>query len=144
MHWLAFVAPKKAPIKGALVMSQTNQELVVKLEFERGFYKSTKFVLAAGLSFAVGVVNPEDRRSDFDVVSDLEVVVSLNGEVGVVTSVDVFSIGGVAGVRRHASGLSGKKNHGWRKLLSGLPHSSSLHLNASVATQPESLHCFET
>ena len=76
---------KKAPIKGALFMGQTNQERVVKLEFERGFYKSTKFVLAAGLSFAVGVVNPEDRRSNGDVVADCKVVVTLNGEVGFVT-----------------------------------------------------------
>ena len=74
----------------------------MKLELECGFYKATKFVLAIGLSFAVGVVNPEDRRSNFDVVGDLEVVVTLNGEVGFITGGHIFGISGVAGVGAEA------------------------------------------
>ena len=74
----------------------------MKLELESSFHKSTKLVLTIDLSFAVGIVNPEDRRSNFDVVSDLEVVVTLNGEVGFVIGFHLLSIGGVAGVRAEA------------------------------------------
>ena len=91
-----FFMPKKAPRGAPVYLFRDESELEGCLD------ETAKFVGTVNLIFAVGIVNPEHRRCNGDVVGYGEVVVRLDGEVLVAAIGPVTNLGGVAGIRTEA------------------------------------------
>ena len=87
-----FLCQKKAPRGAPVYLFRDESELEGCLD------ETAKFVGTVNLIFAVGIVNPEHRRCNGDVVGYGEVVVRLDGEVLVAAIGPVTNLGGVAGV----------------------------------------------
>ena len=81
---------------------ETTSFIFSRSELERCLDETAQLVLRLVAFLAIGLVDPEDGRSHLDVVGDLEVVVTLDGEVLVSGVASAINFGGIAGVGAEA------------------------------------------